>query len=207
MTQTRFTADCLARTYNLKKGIKIIYSGIDETPVFYRPENPVLLTGGNFLENGKNLDLLLKIAHKLPNNIKIKILGNYKTDRKFPANIEFLTGLTTEELQEAYQNSSIYLALSGYNSSWLPSIRAAGAGCAILANDVPVLRELWGDCASIFERDSVNSLIRCINNLAENKNLLEITSKNCQAKALCVFNARRMAYEYINLYKSLLRKF
>jgi len=86
------------------------------------------------------------------------------------------------------------------------SIRAAFSNCAIIANDIPLFRELWGDCACIFERNDANSLIRSINNLTENENLLSLTAKRCQNKALSTFSTKRMALEYINVYKKVMQK-
>ena len=207
IAQSRFIAECIIKTYNFRKGIKIIYNGIDYKPYSGMPETPTLLASGDLSDRSKNINLLLNIAYKLPDNIKIKIIGESLPDKKLPRNVEFLGNLSGSELQEVYKNSSIYLALSSYEPNGLSSIQAAYSGCAILANDIPVFKELWGDCACIFEKDNVNSLMRCINNLVENRNLLELTSKNCQAKALSSFNSKRMAYEYINLYKNILKKY
>lgn len=203
---SRFFAENIIKTYNFTKGIKIIYNGVDYKPYSDMPESSTLVACGNLSDNNKSMNLLLSIAYKLPDNIKIKIIGNLQSDRKLPKNVEFLKNLSNLELQEVYKNSSIYIALSNFEANGLSSIQAAYSGCAILANDIPVCKELWGDCAYVFERDNAISLMRCINNLVENKNLLEITARNCQAKALSVFNSKRMAYEYINLYKNVLKK-
>lgn len=206
IAQSKFTAECLMKTYDLQKRIGIIYNGIDYKPFSGSPESPTLVACENFPNSGQNINFLLNIAYKLPDNIKMKIIADSPPDRKSPQNVEFLSNLTGSELQAVYKNSSIYLALSSHESNGLSSIQAAYSGCAILANDIPVFKELWGDCAYVFERDNVNSLMRCINNLVENKYFFEITSRNCQAKALSVFNSKRMAYEYINLYKNILKK-
>ena len=203
---SRFFAENIVKTFNFTKGIKIIYNGIDYKPHSCLKESPTLVTFGNMSDNIKHINLLLNMAYRLPDNIKIKIIGDSQFDRKLPKNVEFLKNLSNFDLQEVYKNSSIYLALSNYESNGLSSMQAAYSGCAILANDIPACKELWGDCAYIFDRDDQNSLMRCINNLVENPNLLEITSRNCQAKALSVFNSKRMAYEYINLYKNILKK-
>ncbi|MEI8390314.1 MAG: glycosyltransferase [bacterium] len=203
---SRFFAESIIKTYNFTKGIRIIYNGIDYKPYSGMPEIPTLLAFANLSDRNKNMNLILNIAYKLPDNIKIKVIGDAQPDRKLPKNIEFINNLSNFELQEVYKNSSIYLALSSDELNGLSSIQAAYSGCAILANNIPACKELWGDSAQIFEKDNINSLIRCINNLVENPNVLEVTSKNCQAKALSVFNSKRMAYEYINLYKNVLKK-
>lgn len=206
ITQSRFIAECLVKKYEFKKGIRVIYNGIEGKPYFGMPESPTLIACGDLSDRSRNIGMLINIAYKLPDNIKIKIIGDVLQYRKLPKNVEFLRNLSASELRHVYKNSSIYLALSNSEIDGLSAIQAAYSGCAILANDMPVFKELWGDCAYIFEKNNINSLMRCINNLVENKNILEATSRNCQAKALSVFNSRRMAYEYINLYKDVLRK-
>lgn len=207
ITQSRVPAEYLIKTYDLQKKIKIVYNGIDYKPYSGMRENINLLAHGNLSDRSKNISLLLNMAYKLPDNIKLKIIGDFPPERRLPRNVEFLNNLSGEELMNVYKTSSIYIAASSYESNGISSMQAAFSGCAVLAADIPVFKELWGDCACMFEKENLNSLMKTVNNLAENRNLLEITSRNCQAKALSVYNSKRMASEYINLYKNILRQY
>ncbi|MDD3013107.1 MAG: glycosyltransferase [Candidatus Gastranaerophilales bacterium] len=203
---SRFAVECLFKEYDFNNKFRVIYNGINIEPTGILPEIPCILAEGNLNDRSKNLNLLTKIADKIPDSIKICVIGsnNYNRTSK---RIEWISNLSFEEKIEKYRKSSIFLALSSYEQFGFPSIISAYSNCAILANDIPVYRELWGDCACIYERNNLNSFIRHLNNLIENKKLLTFTAKNCQAKALSSFSIKRMGLEYINLYKSILHKY
>jgi glycogen(starch) synthase len=204
---SRFLADEILKKYEINKKIKIIYNGISFESNSEFANEPFLITKLSAQNSYHNLIFLIKTAQKMPENIKIFVLGEKPAGNfKKPKNIEFLSGLSGEELKEFYKKSSIYLALSSWDVYSRTQIEAAYSNCAIVANDVPIFRDLWGDCACIFDRNNVNSLIKNINNLIENSRLLNLTAKNCQAKALSVFNSKRMCYEYANLYRDVAQR-
>lgn len=205
ITTSRSIAENILDIYDFRNRIKIIHNGIDGNPHFNPPDKPSIVSKGDFVDKSKNLHLLTGIATKLPDNINIKVIGQ-GPERKFKNRIEYLDKLTHEETLDVYRNSSIFLALSSYETFGLSMIEAAYSNCAIIANDIPIFRELWGDSASIFRRDDLNSFIRALNNLIENEDLLKVTAKNCQTKALSTFSSKRMAFEYLNFYKFILQK-
>jgi glycosyltransferase involved in cell wall biosynthesis len=201
---SRFTTECLIREYDLKNRFRVIYNGINIKPSEDFPDIPCILAEGNSNDRSKNLEFLNKIAHKIPNNIKIRVIGKnfcYKNSRR----IEWLSNLSSKDTLELYRNSSVFLALSSYDLFGYSSITSAYSNCAILANNTPVNMELWGDCACIYEKNNLNSFIRNLNNLLENKRMLKNIAKNCQSKALSSFNIKRMGMEYINIYKDLIQ--
>jgi len=202
---SRFAIECLFREYNFKNQFKVIYNGVNIEPTDVFPENPCILAEGDLHDRSKNLILLSKIADKIPDNIKIRVIGHNNFD-KSSKRIEWLNNLSFGEKLDVYKKSSIFLALSTYETSGFSSMISACSNCAILANDIPFYNELWGDCACIFERNNLNSFIRNLNNLIENEKLLAFTVKNCQAKALSSFSLKRMGLEYVNLYRYTLQK-
>lgn len=206
ITPSRFIGEKFYRNYDLNGKIKIIHNGISITPQTEPTETQGFLTEGNFQDRTKNLGLLFQIASKMPENIKIRIIGDKPLNKSLPTNIEYYENPSQEQLENIYKKSSIYLALSTYENFGYGAIKAALNNKAIVANDIPVYNEFWGDCGQIFERNNVNSLIRTINNLVENENLLQITARNCQTKALTLFNTKKMGFEYLNLYKAILQK-
>ena len=215
VTTSRFMAEEFVRTYNFKNYIKIIYTGINYEPQAFKPDEMRLITTTGALTEysgrSDNIGLIHKIATKMPDNIKFYIIGKHKNELKKlsdiqkPSNIQFIDNVPQSELRELYKQSSIFLALSSQDIYSISPIEAAYSNCAIIANDIPVFNEMWGDCACIFAKDDVNSLIRNINNLVENNNLLALTAKNCQAKALATYNSKKMGLEYINLYKNIMK--
>jgi len=205
ITSSRFLAEELIKTYSFKNKIKVIYNGISYNPSSNIPEEPSIITTGNFKNKSSNIDLLVKLSTKIPGNIKLLLAGEKPQENYLPRRIQYLGNLLSWELEKYYEQSSIYLALSTYETYGTELIKAAYSNCAIVANNIPYYKELWKDCACIFEKNNINSLIRNINNLVENNLLLKQIAKNCQTKALSSFNAKRMAYEYINIYKNILQ--
>jgi len=201
---SRFAVECLIKEYDFKNKFRVIYNGINIEPSGILPEKPCILAEGNLNDRSKNISLLAKIADKIPDSIKILVIGSNNYN-KVSKRIEWVNNLSLEEKIEIYRKSSIFLALSSYEPFGFSSMISAYSNCAILANDIPVHRELWGDCACIYEKNNLNSFIRNLNNLIENEKLLAFTAKNCQAKALSSFSMKRMGLEYINLYKRILQ--
>lgn len=205
ITKSKFNAESLGRTYNFNNRIKVIYNAIDDKVWEEKSPEPYLLTSIQS-HRANDLNLLLNMSSKLPDTLKIFALSDNPIEKNKPSNLEILSDVQPLEKMNLYRRASIYLALSSWDTFYTSLIKAAYSNCAIVANDIPLFKELWGDCASIFERNNLNSLVKNINNLVENSALLDKTARECQNKALCSFNTKRMCFQYINLYKNLLKE-
>ncbi|MEI7473641.1 MAG: glycosyltransferase [bacterium] len=201
-TGSRFLSDILSKVYKFKKPITVIYNGANEIKELSSPEKPYILTQINEHDSDK-LNLLKNLSYKIPQNVKIRAIGMNNPIQPIK-NVEFIS--SKEEMNKAFEESSIYLALSEYETSGHQEITAAMNGCAIVANDTPMSRELWNDCGCIFEHNNVNSLIRNVNNLIENPSRLVQHIKSCKSKALTDFNFKNTIAEYWNLYKGCSQK-
>ncbi|MFA6989598.1 MAG: glycosyltransferase [Candidatus Gastranaerophilaceae bacterium] len=201
VTLSRFTAQNLLRTYDVKNKIKIIYNGINSTVRAKENENISLFTSVNTKKETGNFGMFLKTVQKLPENINISVVENGLEDKKLSERINYHSFSDIEALNEICSSADIYLDLSNWETFGTVPMIAAFSKCAILANDIPFLREMWGDCGCIFERNNIYSLLRNLNNLIENRQYLNMVSQKCYNKAISVFNSKRMGYEYINLYK------
>ena len=71
---------------------------------------------------------------------------------------------TESQLRNLYSKSTVFAATSRYDPTGLASVEAAFSRCALVANDMPVYRELWGDAALYFERNNGESLAKCWSN-------------------------------------------
>ena len=58
--------------------------------------------------------------------------------------------LSESEMRELLSRAAIYIATSKYEPFGLAPLEAALSRCAIVANDIPSLREIWGDAALYF---------------------------------------------------------
>lgn len=193
----------LVKSFDIKNKIRVIYNGL---PIIQQEDlhlNSDIIVDAYMLKKHQDINLLNKIVSKLPDNINIKVLDNNKIfsqNRK----IKSISYKNNEDIESVYKSSSIYLSLTGAES--FNMIKAAYLNCALIVNNTPVMKEMWGDCACLFQKSNPNSLLRSINNLIENKEKLKQSIQNCHAKALSVYNSQRMAQEYLNLYKNILKK-
>ena len=54
---------------------------------------------------------------------------------------------TESQLRSLYSRASIYAATSRYEAFGMTALEAALSRCAIVANDIPPFREVWGEAA------------------------------------------------------------
>jgi glycosyltransferase involved in cell wall biosynthesis len=195
----------LLRTYDSHNRIKVIYNGINLKVRARENENVSLFTAVNTKKETGNLNMFLKAVQKLPENIKVSVIENGLEEKKFSDRIQYHSFPSTETINEICSSSDIYLDLSNWETFGTIPTMAAFSKCAIIANDIPFLREMWGDCGCIYERNNIYSLLKNLNNLIENKQYLNLVSQKCYNKAISAFNSKKMGYEYINLYKKLIK--
>ena len=74
----------------------------------------------------------------------------------------WLDGISDEYLESIYKASSCLVSASEGEGFGLPLIEAAKQGIPILARDLPVFREVAGDCAFYFQGLSAKDLASAI---------------------------------------------
>ncbi len=79
---------------------------------------------------------------------------------------------TEDQLRSLFARTAIYAATSRYEPFGLALVEAALSRCAIVANDIPPFRELWGETASYFRTDDVEDLRDAIAMLRSDRTLL-----------------------------------
>lgn len=198
---TKVLAKNLLSSYELNKQINLIYNGINCEPYDGEKSGMVLLTSSKSLLKKHNLDMVLRILQRLPEDMKIYVIGSKPAWLRLPEKLEFLGNLSNDDIKKYYEQASIYLALSSWDIFNMNTFYAACAGCAILACDSPIFREIWGDSAHFFDMNNTDNFMRNLNNLLENKLVLEKATQNCKNKVLSTYTLKRMGYEYLNLYK------
>jgi glycosyltransferase involved in cell wall biosynthesis len=110
---------------------------------------------------------------------------------------------TESQLRNLYSKSTVFAATSRYEPTGLASIEAAFSRCAIVANDMPVYRELWGDAALYFERNDAESLAAVLGQLDQNREMVRLYGTRAYNRARERFTSRRMVDEYLQLYRRL----
>lgn len=199
---TKILAKNLLTSYEMKKQINIIYNGVNGESLETKKDGMVLLTSSKSLMKKHNLNMILQIIQRLPEDMKILVIGSKPAWLRLPEKLEFLGNLPNEELIPYYKQASIYLALSSWDIFNMNTFYAACSGSAILACDSPIFQEFWGDSACFFDMNNSENFMRQLNNLLENKLIFEKNVQNCKNKALSAYSIKRMGYEYLNLYKN-----
>lgn len=120
-----------------------------------RPGRPVVLSTGHRLPH-KNFEGLLRAVATMDEDRPLVVLpGGRGADALEPLihrlglerDVVLPGWVTTAQLEALYAVASLYVCPSLTEGFGLPVIEAMGRGCIVLANDVPVLREVGGDVA------------------------------------------------------------
>jgi len=113
---------------------------------------------------------------------------------------------TEQQLQVLFARAAIYAATSRYEPFGLALVEAALSRCAIVANDLPSFRELWGETACYFHTNDALSLRDAIAELARDPVARRQYAELAYQRARRRFTADRMVEEYLLLYESLTEK-
>jgi glycogen synthase len=200
--------------YTLPQREVVIYPG--RNPIFFNPyvsKDDSVLSVGRLLDAGKQVFLLTQ--HSIPFSIcivgadqtvpqpRVPIRADVKvsTDQNCVA----IRGPQTEaQLRALYSRAAVYAATSRYEPLGMSALDAAFSRCAIVANDIPAFREVWGDAALYFRTNDGRSLAETLRHLDSDRGLRHAYSDRAYARARERFTAKRMIDEYIDLYRSLI---
>ena len=205
--------DTLISTYTRPRRAVIIYPG--RNPIFFNPyvsKDDSVLSVGRLLDAGKQVFLLTQHAHPfsvcivgaeqtvpLP-RIPIRADVKVSTDQSCVA----IRGPQTEaQLRALYSRAAIYAATSRYEPLGMAPLDAAFSRCAIVANDIPSFREVWGDAALYFRTNDARSLAETLRQLDADRGLRHAYADRDYARARERFTTKRMIDDYLNLYRSL----
>jgi glycogen synthase len=191
----------------------VIYNG--RNPISFNPyvnKDDSVLAVGRLWDAGKQVNLLTQHTHPLP----VCIVGSDApvAERPVPirADVKVATGQvsvalrgpqTEAQLRMLYSRAAIYAATSRYEPFGMAPLEAALSRCAIIANDIPSFREIWGDAAIYFQANDADSLADVIQRLHEQPNLCRGYATRAYQRARECFTAKRMIDDYLRLYGSL----
>ncbi len=123
-----------------------------------------------------------------------------------PTGIRFCGPLSEEEIRTVLAQASMYAACSSYEPFGLAPLEAALSRCALIANDIPSFRELWGDSALYFRTNDSDSLAETIRHLTADVELCEQYAESAYRHALRNFAVEPMINAYERLYRTLVVK-
>jgi glycogen synthase len=206
--------EALHACYVRPKRDAVIYNG--RNPVSFNPyvsKDDSVLAVGRLSDASKQVNLLTQHVHPLP----LCIVGSEAAvaDCEIPIRTDVKVAIdrvsvalkgpqTQAQLRTLYSRASIYAATSRYEAFGMAPLEAAFSRCAIIANDIPCFREIWGDAAIYFHANDAESLADVIRRLHEHRDLCRGYATRAYQRARECFTAKRMIDEYVRLYHSLI---
>jgi len=198
---THWMRDAIGRNFRLPRERRVIPNGRKLPPIDMGSKCRLqAVTAGRLWDEAKNLRLLGSVDSPMP----LLIAGEteYESVRLelHSDETKALGALNENELLEVFRGSAIYLCTSRYEPFGLAPVEAALCGCAMLVNDLPSLREVWGDAAMYFS--GADSLSEWLWRLSDHAGLLREMQHRAMDQAR-EFTAERMAEGYLQLFRSI----
>jgi glycosyltransferase involved in cell wall biosynthesis len=206
--------DRITASYGHPQRAEVIYPG--RNPIFFNPyvsKDDCVLSVGRLVDASKQVFLLTQQPHPLP----VCIVGAEQTIAmpRIPirADVKIATEQTTvairgpqtdAQLRALYSRASIYAATSRYEPLGMPALEAAFSRCAIVANDIPSFREVWGDAVLYFRTNDSASLAENIRLLNEDRAMRRAYAELAYSRARERFTTKRMIDQCLQLYRSLI---
>src|SRR5579862_259138 len=205
--------DRISACYSRPERGEVIYPG--RNPIFFNPyvsKDDCVLAVGRLVDASKQVFLLTQQPHPMPVCIvgaeqtvpvpRIPIRADVKlsTDQ---TSVAIRGPQTDAQLRALYSRAAIYAATSRYEPLGMPALEAAFSRCAIVANDIPSFREIWGDAALYFRTNDASSLAENIRLLNEDRVMRRGYAELAYTRARERFTTKRMIDQYLDLYRSL----
>lgn len=194
----------------------VIHNG--RNPIFFNPyvaKEEGVLSIGRLLDPAKQVNLLTQEKQAVP----VCIVGDEAPEQtaKVPlrADVRFRDGeggvalrgpQSESQLRLLYSKTAIYAGTSRYDPGGMSVLEAALSRCALVLNDIPSLRELWGPAAVYFRTNDSSSLAAALRMMSEDQQMRRNFANRAFQRARECYNAHRMTDNYIQLYHSVLAR-
>lgn len=206
---TRWMLDQISTHYLEPKQGSVVPNGRDpKLFIPYVAKQNYAVSVGRLWDAGKQVSLLL--GDDLP--IDTVLIGSERSPEgtgetallpRQTSRLKMQGFLSEVQLRQVFARASMYLATSRYEPFGLAPLEAALSRCAIIANDIPSFREVWGEDAIYFERNNSRSLIDAIQELASNSARRAEYADRALNRAQNHFTSEQMADKYLKLYRTL----
>ena len=202
---TQWMLDALAVNFSLPARARVIANGRRlRFSGQYSERKLQAITAGRLWDEAKNLDLLQEVRSPFPILLAGEVEYESQTVATRPAATTMLGPLAEDDLLALFRESAIYLCTSQYEPFGLAPLEAALCGCAVVANDIDSLREVWADGALYF--GDASSLSALLARLACDPQLLVAAQRRSWRRAER-YKAARMAEQYLGLYQNMVGAF
>ncbi len=204
---SRWMLSQLEENYGVVSNPTVIYNG--RTPQHFNShaeKQDRLVSIGRLWDEAKQVSLLAESGLTCPMTIAGSLESPEKprsTGRPFRKSIELRDKLTSSQVRSLLADASIYAATARYEPFGLAPLEAALSRCALVANDIPTFRELWGPTAVYFPTNDADGLCAAVEELRRDPLLRRHYSELAYQRARRLFSADAMVDEYLMVYRSL----
>lgn len=188
ITVSNSSKNDIQNKFGNRKNIDVVFNGVDdifqnfecddkiknEVIEKYNIPKKYILSLGT-LEPRKNFKLLLQAFVELKNDSKIehKLVIVGRKGWKYNSLLEGICGtiskdiiftgfVETEHLPYIYKSAEVFVFPSIYEGFGIPVIEASAMECLVIVSDIPVLKEIVGEKAILFESDNKEELKRTL---------------------------------------------
>ena len=204
----------ISACYGRPRRGEVIYPG--RNPIFFNPyvsKDDCVLAVGRLVDASKQVFLLTQHPYSVPVCIvgaehtvpmpRIPIRADVKVDTE-QTSVAIRGPQTEAQLRALYSRAAIYAATARYEPLGMATLEAAFSRCAIVANDIPSFREIWGDAALYFLTNDAASLADKIRLLNNDRPMRRAYAEMAYTRARERFTTKRMIDDCLQLYRSLL---
>lgn len=191
----------------------VIHHG--RNPIFFNPyvsKEESVLAVGRLVDPARQVTLLTHAVHPVPVCIVGDEMALQPSKNPVRTDVRFSTGDTgialkgpqsESQLRVLYSKSSMYAGTARYDPSGMSILEAALSRCALILNDIPSLREIWGNAAVYFHTNDAASLAEAVRIMSGDLQMRRNYANRAFQRARECFNAHRMTDNYIQLYRSI----
>jgi glycosyltransferase involved in cell wall biosynthesis len=201
---TRWMADALARNFARHGTVLVIPNGRSiPLPQLSVTKKLQAVTAGRLWDEAKNVALLRDVRSPMPLFVAGEARHGSSTIPDELGDAAPLGPQSQSELLQLFCESAIYICTSRYEPFGLAPLEAALCECAILANDIPSLREVWQKGAIYFS--GAQQLSRLLYELYRDGDRLRAAQDRAFQRAR-YFNVERMIEQYLQIYRQALSR-
>jgi len=198
---TQWMLEALEQHFTMPHKRSVIANGRSVAASQLWPRKMQAVTAGRIWDEAKNISIFRNMQSPVPLLIAGELLPATDYDR--PRFATFVGRLPEQKLLALFRESSIYICTSVYEPFGLAPLEAAQCGCAVVANDIPSLREVWQDAALYFS--DAASLTTLLHELSRSPELLHAAQQKSLAQA-GLFTGERMVQHYLRLFRKALTR-
>ena len=209
---TRWMLDAVSKYYVQPRQTSVVHNG--RTPVLFNPhvsKQEYMVTVGRLWDSGKQVTLLAQ-QQDVPHVAYIVgseqhpdagLRSSTIFGRSGRSRVHFKGPQSEAQLRQLYARASMYVATSRYEPFGLAPLEAALSRCALVCNDIPSLREVWGESALYFPANNADGLRRALELLSSDRELRLTYAGLAYQRALQRYTADQMVEEYLALYQAM----